>query len=83
MSTRLLCGIFAAILLLAILHATLVDTKGVLRRDSCTIAAVSSFLADSDILRCGADTKGRGINQVSKLQLLEISRKVQKVATIL
>lgn len=49
-STRILEGLLGAILVLGILATTLMNTDGVLPKNPCSIAAVASLFADSNVL---------------------------------
>jgi hypothetical protein len=49
-STRILEGILAAMLVLGILGSVLMNTDHVLPKNPCSIAAVASLLADSDLI---------------------------------
>lgn len=49
-STHVLCGLLATALICASIASLLINTKEVLPKDPCTIAAVSTLLADSNML---------------------------------
>lgn len=50
-STRIIEGVLAAMLLCAVVAITLMDTRRVLPKNPCSIAAVASLLAGSSLLR--------------------------------
>jgi len=49
-STRILEGLLATMLVCAVLAGILMDTRKVVPKNPCSIAAVGSFLADSNLM---------------------------------